>query len=756
MSGKEIQAGKAAIKVSLNDKDIKSKLDKLSKRMKGFGVTAGKVGAALAAGSAAILGPITAATMQFVKAGDALDKMSIRTGVSVEALSSLGYAAGQSGTSVEALEKGFIGLSNTLADANAGSAAATDALAKLGLTAKQLEGLSPDEQMKILADALNGVADSSLRGAIAQDIFGKSGRELLPLLTAGSEGMSEMQKRAEELGIVMSSESAEAAAKLGDTFDNVRTAMAGMASKIGEALAGPLTKLLDWLFDGLIWFIRWIEENSKLVVALTAVGIAMTIASGIALTFSAVMVVLSTAISAATTLTAAFGGMVALVFTPLFIKITLAAVAVGVLTAAMIALTYAFLNFTKIGQDMWKGILSDFDKGFRGISDAFASGDLSLVASIFFQTLKTVVIRGAHGVVDAVAQFGSMVGKKITSVNNLLLAPLKWLAKAAGSDVAEQFVDKLAGASEALADGIGGMASASMKGYLIDAENDLNKLLKKAAEAKEAAEQARKEAAQARKDKADADKQAELDAIAANKQAEAKEKEAEVQKEITAEYDKQLAAIDERIALEKMADDKRIEAEAKIARTKQIAELKEKKWSDKQIATYMIKYDMEKKILKLKEDAIKKEERQAEINDLKAGFRAEDQDIKDKIFRARNGDEAADKRERERFKREEVRQLRKDGFHPDDIAARIALRKAEDEAMEAEKKNKLRKDEKIKAPEVVSRQVEGSFSARAAVRFGMGGNNAASMTAKNTRRTADEIAGMRREANNRRGPDFAR
>ena len=93
-----IEAGKAYVKFLLDDKALKTGLAKVGAKLQMIG----KVG--LAATGPLVAG-FAAATKAFVDAGDELDKMSQRVGFSVEALSELKYAAGQSGTSIDAIER---------------------------------------------------------------------------------------------------------------------------------------------------------------------------------------------------------------------------------------------------------------------------------------------------------------------------------------------------------------------------------------------------------------------------------------------------------------------------------------------------------------------------------------------------------------------------------------------------------------------------------------------------------------------------
>ena len=136
----------------------------------------------------------------FAALGDQLDKMSARTGVAVESLSALGFAAEQSGADIETLEKGFFGLSRAVFDFGRGSAEVTDAFDQLGLSFEEIERLSPERQLMAIADSLQQFENASTRGAIAQKIFGRSGRQLLPLLANGSDGIKELTDEAKEIG----------------------------------------------------------------------------------------------------------------------------------------------------------------------------------------------------------------------------------------------------------------------------------------------------------------------------------------------------------------------------------------------------------------------------------------------------------------------------------------------------------------------------------------------------------------------------
>lgn len=209
-------------------------VDGFGAKFTSFGKTAGLAmgGAALAIGGFAVK-----AIGEFTKTGDQVDKMSKRLGLSAESVQRLGFAAEQSGADLDTVERAFRRMAGTVLDANNGLSGAQMSLDQLGVSAADLEGLAPDEQFARLADALNDVEDASTRAALAEDVFGRAGQRLLPLIAEGSEGIKALGDEAERTGNVMSQQAASDAAKLTDTMNTLR-------HTIGGVLAGAIAPLL--------------------------------------------------------------------------------------------------------------------------------------------------------------------------------------------------------------------------------------------------------------------------------------------------------------------------------------------------------------------------------------------------------------------------------------------------------------------------------------------------------------------------------
>ncbi len=233
-------------------------LDKTKGKLGKFGGAVGKLGGALkkmakagalagAAIGVALVAALGASIKSFVSTGDAIHKMSLRTGVGTEALSELAHAAQLSGSSIEDVEKALKRQASTLEDAKDGLSTTVIAYDKLGLSIEELEKLSPEKLFDAHLEALAGVEDATLRSALAQDIFGKSGVALLPMLSEGTEGLAKMREEARELGVVFSEEDAAAAAEFTDNMQRLRARVTKFQMDVVRKVLPALIRFQKWL-----------------------------------------------------------------------------------------------------------------------------------------------------------------------------------------------------------------------------------------------------------------------------------------------------------------------------------------------------------------------------------------------------------------------------------------------------------------------------------------------------------------------------
>jgi hypothetical protein len=281
-----IEAGQAFVKFLLDDKEFKKGLSDAATKLKKFGAIGLAASAPIAAG-------FGAAARVFTQAGDELAKMSTRTGLSVESLSELKYAADQSGTSLGDVEKATKKMQLGILDAARGSGTLYEALGFLGINLNELERLTPEQQFLKLSRAVADVEDPTLKAALAQKVFGKSGTALLPMLADGSTGLDSLRQRAHDLGLTMDTETANAAVDLGDNIDDLKKQVMQMAIEIGAAVAGPLTEFAKTAQGILKWVIDFLKNNPALVRAIGYITAAIGAASLASITFGTILGIIS-------------------------------------------------------------------------------------------------------------------------------------------------------------------------------------------------------------------------------------------------------------------------------------------------------------------------------------------------------------------------------------------------------------------------------------------------------------------------------
>jgi len=391
-----IRAGRAFVELGVSDR-LTAGLKAAQRRLAAFGAGVRSIGTRIAAIGTAGLAPLAASVRSFASAGDVLDKMSRRTGISVEALSELGFAAEQSGADLATLEKGVRTMQRAINDLGRGLSTQTDAFGDLGLTMADLEGRSPEEQFKLIAERLSRVEDASKRAALAQMIFGRAGTQLLPLMQDGARGIEALQEQARSLGLTISTQTAKDAALLTDTLNIMWRVVKQGVFVVGSALAPTVIDLTNAVVRAAVTATQWVRENKALVVTVAKVAAGVA-AAGIA------MIGLGLLIAGVGAVFGLLAGAVGAVGTALgFIGTALGALLspIGLVVAAVVGLGTALLVWSGAGGEAlaWLrdqfGRLREFvSKVIGGIADALAAGDITLAAEILWLSLKLAWQRG--------------------------------------------------------------------------------------------------------------------------------------------------------------------------------------------------------------------------------------------------------------------------------------------------------------------------------------------------------------------------
>ncbi|WP_436043462.1 hypothetical protein [Pseudoxanthomonas sp. LjRoot143] len=179
-----------------------------------------------------------------IDAADKVDELSARLGISTETLSGYRYAAQLTGTSLDSLGGAIGKLSKSMAAALDPTSKQAKLFKTLGVDVTDALGQlrRAEDVLPELMTRFKTLNNETLETAVAMEIFGKSGGELLEFLNLGSDGLDRMSDKARTLGGIIDGETAAAAAKFRDETDNMTLAMEGLYLGLAEQLLPTMTQ----------------------------------------------------------------------------------------------------------------------------------------------------------------------------------------------------------------------------------------------------------------------------------------------------------------------------------------------------------------------------------------------------------------------------------------------------------------------------------------------------------------------------------
>lgn len=234
------------------NKELNSVGDTATKQESKFAKFGGALKTGAMVGVGAIAGLTTAMFGMAKKSADTtdrIDKLSQKIGISRQGFQEYDYILSQNGTSVEVLQRGFKTLNDRMNESIEGTGKGAEAFDILGLSAVDLNGnLKSQEQMfEESAKALMALPEGAEKSALAFDLFGKSGQELMPLLNGTAEDMDALRQAANDMGLVLSDDAVDAGAQFQDSLDDVKRSLGSVVANIGVEVMPMFQTMLDWI-----------------------------------------------------------------------------------------------------------------------------------------------------------------------------------------------------------------------------------------------------------------------------------------------------------------------------------------------------------------------------------------------------------------------------------------------------------------------------------------------------------------------------
>ena len=336
------------------------------------------------------LGALVAGLKSVIDYADKLNDLSKSTGIAVETLGGLGYAAKTAGVDLETVAKGTQNLARAMADAAGGNAQLTDLFQRMGVQIKDTTGaLRPlDDVLFDVASKFQSYADGPEKAALATELFRKGGQALIPLLDEGGEKLRALVEEYQRYGGITSDTAARADA-FNDSLEKIKLIQGSLLRQTASELLPALQATANVFLD--------IKEKGD------GVSVVSTVIVG---AFKAIAVAAIGVYTAFQALGKSLGGILA--------------------------------AFTQAIQGNYKGALEALKAGFSDAATAVSTG-WERAASIVSASTATIANKAETNIGKArapIKETGKAVEELVFSLQKLL-KPFDDMAKALGKTGAE-------------------------------------------------------------------------------------------------------------------------------------------------------------------------------------------------------------------------------------------------------------------------------------------------------------------------------
>jgi hypothetical protein len=224
------------------DRDLKGTRARISAFVKGMARNVALAGAAMAA--AAVAGGV-ALTKQSLRFIDEQAKVARTIDGTIDGLRALQMAAGDAGVNSNDLNKSMQMLGARLAEAEVKGGASADALARLGLNARELSEMDADERLATIADRVKELGWSSGHATQFLMDMGIRSKEMALLLTSGGDAIRLARQEVDDLGLSLSAVDAAKIEEANDAMSRIKLVFEAVGNRLAVAVAPALQAMAE-------------------------------------------------------------------------------------------------------------------------------------------------------------------------------------------------------------------------------------------------------------------------------------------------------------------------------------------------------------------------------------------------------------------------------------------------------------------------------------------------------------------------------
>lgn len=180
---------------------------------------------------------------------DEMSTLSTQTGLSTTTLQEYKYMASLTDVELETITGSLTKLEKSMGSANDESSDAAKTFKSLGVAVKKDDGTfrSANDVFQDTITALGGIDDEVERDNIAMKLFGKSAKQLNPLIEKGGDALDDLRQEAHDVGYVLDNETIDALGGVKDGFDRLKLAGESLKNKLGATLGKFILPYLERL-----------------------------------------------------------------------------------------------------------------------------------------------------------------------------------------------------------------------------------------------------------------------------------------------------------------------------------------------------------------------------------------------------------------------------------------------------------------------------------------------------------------------------
>ena len=353
----------------------------------------------------ASVGALVAFVASNTEAADALLDMSAETGISVESIQELGFAAEMSGSSAEAMSASLAGLSKVAGDAARDLGRGKKAFEDLGISVKDANGNVKNADV-LFNELRESFARLGTDRNTQKSIIASLGLDAstLQMLNSTTEEIEDLIGTARQLGIV-TTEQAQTAADFQDSLGIAKFAVAALSQQIAINLAPATQKITDG-------FVNFLIANRELIKGgFQWLGEVILATAGFFVRLTPLILGMVSAFVVAKLITGGFASMMTALFSP----VVMATIGIAAMLVVIDDLVAAFNGGKSVISDVFMNSFGiDIVPIMHDINDAFkamVNSVISILQSLFnyWSAMLEVMIKvfrmDFQGALDSLKQY---------------------------------------------------------------------------------------------------------------------------------------------------------------------------------------------------------------------------------------------------------------------------------------------------------------------------------------------------------------